>query len=57
MESIDDPIGLFSLLHKRQWAKKNLRTYCVYLDEGNFLKVKVDNSWDDEQREPLSLPI
>jgi hypothetical protein len=39
--------GIYSLTHKYYYEQINYTEYCVYLHNGDYLQVGVDNFWDD----------
>jgi hypothetical protein len=39
--------GLYSITHKKYYPPKNISSYCIYLNNNNFLKLTIDNYWDD----------
>lgn len=36
-----------SLTHNKFYPAKNLQTYNVHLNNGDFINIAIDNHWDD----------
>jgi hypothetical protein len=39
--------GLYSITHKKYYPPKKLSSYYIYLNNNNFIKLTIDNYWDD----------
>jgi hypothetical protein len=47
IDKINDIDGLFSLTHDYYCPPKNLKSYVIYLNDSDYLKIKIDKFWDD----------
>jgi hypothetical protein len=46
LEKINEK-GLYSIPNNKYYPPKNISSYCIYLNNNNFLKITIDNYWDD----------
>lgn len=46
-ELLNTKYGLRHINDKYYYPKKNMKSYIIYLDEGNYITIKIDNYWTE----------